>query len=494
MRLRALSLTAAFLAAAASPAPLPLHAQTLSPELERRIAEWYGEATRRSNGLWGIAIGTLDGRVLWSAQPEMALIPASTVKVFTTGFARSRVGGEARKTTRVVGVGRLDEDGTWRGPWSLQMTGDPTLERTAREGPMLQDLALDLARRGVRRLEGPLMITSALGPLEARYPAVWAERYLGKLYAPPISPVVLRENTVSITVRPGRRVGDAPEIAIALPRGIERLVKNSARTVAGRGERLSLLPLAQGGWQLMGTIGVGARPAGFSDVAHDPTDVLEAAWAAALERAGIAWDRARPAQPDAADGAPREVLAAVYSPTFDSVAAEVNSRSLNVGAEMLLLWGAGGQEQAAAELTRHVREVVGPSAVVHLADGSGLSELNRVSPRTQILYLARIAQRPGMESFPLLLPANGMGTLRHLRHGMGSGVAHAKTGTLDGAATLVGYLGRPDGVLVISLMYNGPRTGVARAAQWELFRLLGADGVSLPAALETQMGGPSATR
>ena len=38
-------------------------------------------------------------------------------------------------------------------------------------------------------------------------------------------------------------------------------------------------------------------------------------------------------------------------------------------------------------------------------------------------------------------------------------------------------------------MYNGPRTGAARRAQWELFRILGADGVNLPSALVTQMGG-----
>jgi hypothetical protein len=72
---------------------------------------------------------------------------------------------------------------------------------------------------------------------------------------------------------------------------------------------------------------------------------------------------------------------------------------------------------------------------------------------------------------------------------MGRGVVHAKTGTLDGVATLAGYLGRPDGVLVISLMYNGRRTHAARAAEWELFRLLGAEGVNLSGALETHMGG-----
>jgi hypothetical protein len=74
---------------------------------------------------------------------------------------------------------------------------------------------------------------------------------------------------------------------------------------------------------------------------------------------------------------------------------------------------------------------------------------------------------------------------------MARGVVHAKTGTLDRVATLAGYLGRPDGVLVISLMYNGRRTHAARTAEWELFRLLGAEGVSLSGALDTHMGGTS---
>jgi D-alanyl-D-alanine carboxypeptidase len=76
---------------------------------------------------------------------------------------------------------------------------------------------------------------------------------------------------------------------------------------------------------------------------------------------------------------------------------------------------------------------------------------------------------------------------------MGRGVVHAKTGTLDHVAALAGYLGRTDGVLVVSMMYNGRRIHVARAAEWELFRLLGAEGVDLGGALETQMGGDSTT-
>jgi hypothetical protein len=48
-------------------------------------------------------------------------------------------------------------------------------------------------------------------------------------------------------------------------------------------------------------------------------------------------------------------------------------------------------------------------------------------------------------------------------------------------STVVGYLGRPEGTLLVSLMYNGGRPGAARQAQWKLFRLLGADGVVIPA-------------
>jgi hypothetical protein len=74
---------------------------------------------------------------------------------------------------------------------------------------------------------------------------------------------------------------------------------------------------------------------------------------------------------------------------------------------------------------------------------------------------------------------------------MARGVVHAKTGTLDHVATLAGYLARPDGVLVLSLMYNGRRTGAARAAEWEVFRLLGGESADLSGVLDTHMGGSS---
>jgi D-alanyl-D-alanine carboxypeptidase/D-alanyl-D-alanine-endopeptidase (penicillin-binding protein 4) len=468
---------------------LPVQAQSLAPKELDALEAWYRRtAERTGNGEWGVAVGTMDGRVLWSMSPELALIPASTAKVFTTGFTRTRVGGDGRITTRVVGDGSLEAtSGRWQGSWALDLGGDWTLDRAGRSGPTLRELARRLRARGVRQLEGPLVLTSPTGPATSQYPSVWSADFEGQLYAPPVGPVALHENTISLTYRPGRDTGAPPTLVTAYPDGVERLIRMNATTVSGGGGRLWLTPTADGGWTLNGSIGLYRRPLGFSAVAHDPSRLLAAVWASALERAGIRW--VMPGGPIAQTRQAQSVLAQVESATFDSVAVEVNRRSLNIGAELMLQWAAGSQTAGPALVTDHVRRVVGPSARVSLVDGSGLSELNRISPMTQMLYLARYPQLPGNERFPLLLPANGTGTLRRLRGGMGRGVVHAKTGTLDNVANLAGYLGRPDGVLVISLMFNGRRIGPARTAEWELFRLLGAEGVDLRGALETQMGG-----
>jgi D-alanyl-D-alanine carboxypeptidase/D-alanyl-D-alanine-endopeptidase (penicillin-binding protein 4) len=482
------TLVLAWLLFAAS-ARQPLVGQELTSHQHAAVDAWYRRTAERTpRGMWGIVIARMDGTVLWSMNPDLELIPASTAKVFTTGFARARMGGGARITTRVVGYGGIDSaTGRWQGSWALELGGDPTLDRSGRAGPRLRELARRLRESGIRELEGPLTITSRTGPAYSRFPSVWSPEYEGQLYAPPVGPVALHENTVSITFRPGREVGSPPALVSAYPDGVASMVRIAATTVGGGRKRLSLRSDPDGGWTLLGWIGVDRRTAGISAVAHDPSRLLVSSWAAALDRAGIRWVNS--GGPVGLSWQPAPILAQVESAPIDSVAIEVNRRSLNIGAELMLHYATGNQTAGPALLTQHIRQVVGPAARVRMVDGSGLSVMNRMSPLTQALYLARYPQQPGQQRFPLLLPANGIGTLRRLRGGMSRGVVHAKTGTLDRVATLAGYLARQDGVLVISLMYNGYGIGSARAAEWELFRLLGAQGVDLGGVLETHMGG-----
>ncbi len=260
------------------------------------------------------------------------------------------------------------------------------------------------------------------------------------------------------------------------PSGIADLVDLKARTVAGRRAHLSIRKAPNGRFVVTGTIGLGAKTRWFTLTAHQPRAVVEAIWYRSLQMAGIEWDRkAPPAQP-AFDLARPMVLAQVSSSPFDSIAMEINRRSVNIGAELLLRW-AGASPNPADLLAEHVRQVTGDGTGLRLLDGSGLSHDDRVTPLTFISYLARFPLLPSGRGFPMLLPTNGSGTLRKLAVGMpGPGIVRAKTGTLGDVATVVGYLGRPEGVLLISLMYNGSRVYTRAAGTMEAVPAAGRPG------------------
>lgn len=457
-----------------------MEAQSDRQWLSTRVSEWYEFAARTAPGQWGVAIADQSGQMLWSMNPDYSLMPASAVKLFTTGYARSVLGGAARRSTRVVGAGVIDTvKGEWLGNWALELNGDPSLERAEGSGPTLHDLAAQLASAGVKRLTGPLEVRSADGPATAVYPEVWSRKHAGRLFAPLVGPLTIHENVVWFTVQPGSKVGSRVRLIETAPAGISSLVSVTATTSSGRRSRLRLRPRRGGGWVVSGALGVRAAPRRITTTSTDPKAVLGAAWATALRKTGITWNRTGKAT-EPLDGT-RKVLAEVASPPLDSLASEINRRSLNLGAELLLQW-AGGQTHGPANLTAHVQEVIGRSEGVYLVDGSGLSYEDRVSPSAFVSYLTKFPATAAGQNFPQLLPANGTGTLRRLNSGFpGEGVVRAKTGTLGTASTLVGYLGRPDGTLMVSLMYNGSRPGAARAAQWQLFRVLGANGVVIPA-------------
>jgi len=493
MKLRAsavlLPLALAARAANAGVHPRPAHeGRTIQAQLE----SWFARASRVAPGTWGIAVATLDGQLIWSVDATRPMIPASTVKLFTTGFARSIVGGDARRQTRVRGSGHVDPaTGTWIGSWALELNGDPTLERPTRGGPSLSELAAQLHQAGIRRLIGPFNVVSASGEADAVYPDAWSPKHKGRLFAPLIGELTLNENLLSFAIAPGAAPGKAPFLIAESPSGVGELVDIRARTVLGRTARLRYARAEGGRYVVTGTIGTRARPRWFTSTAPDPRALLEATWARSLRDAGIEWIRASGISAPLASEA-SEVLAQVSSEPFDSIASEVNRRSLNIGAELMLRWAAG-DDHPADRLTAHVQQITGELAGIHLVDGSGLSHDDRASPLTFVSYLARFPLSPAGRGFSGLLPTNGVGTLRKLARGLpGPGVVRAKTGTLGDVATVSGYLGRPDGVLLISLMYNGPRVWSAKQEQWKLFRLLGADGVTIPddsLGIANQLGG-----
>ncbi|MBT8398005.1 MAG: D-alanyl-D-alanine carboxypeptidase, partial [Gemmatimonadetes bacterium] len=111
---------------------------------------------------WGIRIVDPDrGQILYSRHAHLKFVPASNMKVLSTGTALSLLGPEYRYDTEIFGVGTLGESGSvLRGDLLLPATGDPTLSERfypTAEAP-LDSLAQGLWAAGIRTVSGALVV------------------------------------------------------------------------------------------------------------------------------------------------------------------------------------------------------------------------------------------------------------------------------------------------------------------------------------------------
>lgn len=202
----------------------------------------------------------------------------------------------------------------------------------------------------------------------------------------------------------------------------------------------------------------------------DPAGEAAAAFVEALVAAGITVDgEVTPA------AAPAEApeLAAVHSAPLSDLVAYTLQHSENILSEGLgrLVAHEAGEEPSFAGAGVAVRTVLGDLGIdvdgLELADTSGLSSTNRISPRTLVDTLTTIAVQPELGSVARGLPVAGLeGTLStRLDDPPAAGLVAAKTGTLRTVASLSGYVTTDDGRLLAFAVLVGdvPAGGVAGA-------------------------------
>ncbi len=203
----------------------------------------------------------------------------------------------------------------------------------------------------------------------------------------------------------------------------------------------------------------------------DPARFTAGALVAALERAGVTVDG------DVRTGAAPSTatpITGLPSPRVAQLVSVMNRESVNHYAELLYRnaargpqrQGIGSADAAFDQLQRFLRDRVrGDAGGVFATDGSGLSTLDRVTPRAMVQLLRYANDAPWSAAFHASLPVAGESDL--LRHRMrltaAQGNLHAKTGTLNDVVGLAGYVRAVNGeLLAFSLVYNGRELWGAR--------------------------------
>jgi D-alanyl-D-alanine carboxypeptidase/D-alanyl-D-alanine-endopeptidase (penicillin-binding protein 4) len=437
-------------------------------QLATRLSSAIGGTGR--SGTWGVLVVSLtNGDTLFGFNPDRQLLPASTMKLFTSALALDQFGPAGRFETQVLRSGTLRPDGTLDGDLVLRGAGDPTLggRFTDDAGAMpMATLARSVAAAGVRRVSGAL-VGDASGFDDAKVPDGWRRRYLHASYAARVSALSFNENQVIVLVRPsGRRAEVSFRPAVS---GVE--VSNDVKVLTGsRGASIRVRQDSVAGRiKVSGWIGAKSPERDYKLVVENPELFAVGALRAALAAEGVTVDGPiRIATPRD----PLTPVATLPSPTLDRIIEQMNGESNNHYAELLFrnvaraAGAPGSAETANSLLGRFLRDKVraAPDAVF-AADGSGLSTLDRVTPRAMVQLLSYAREASWGQVLEQSLPVAGQTeTLRRrMRRSSATGNLHAKTGTTNDVASLGGYVTASNGEdLVFSVIYNGGNRWRAR--------------------------------
>jgi len=473
-------------AAQATPWPAPLAAALQASGLPADAVSWL---------VWPV-----DAEApRWQHLPTAPRQAASVMKLFTTGAALRSLGPAYTWRTEAGLGGPLQRTGALDGPLYLRGGGDPSLviER-------VQQMLSRWRGAGLRDIRGDLRIDRSAFDLPPHDPAAFDGQVL-KPYNAGADALLLNHGAATLRLLPdAAQPGQVRASLEPALDGVELVNRISPVAKAACGDwrealNLSFSPVP--GWHHGGrnrwrvvvqgpyALGCGEREWPLLWRGDGPDDhsarLLGQAWQDAGGRIdGTVRDGAWPA------GVP--VWQTWTSPPLAAVVRDINKFSNNVMARQLFLTlgmptaatansannsaassspsprpatlasARAATTQLVQEATRTAQGNPCEGEALQLDNGSGLSRNERSTAQCLGQWLWAMWRSPVMPEFVSSLPLNGTdGTTR--RWQAAAGRAHIKTGSLDGVATVAGYVDGDAGqrTIVVGLI-NHPRADAGR--------------------------------
>jgi D-alanyl-D-alanine carboxypeptidase/D-alanyl-D-alanine-endopeptidase (penicillin-binding protein 4) len=447
------------------------------------------EAPEFRNAHWGVLVVDAErGDTLYSRNAGKLFLPASNQKIITGAVALELLGPAYRFRTTFARRGAMRGD-TLVGDLVVVGRGDPTVSDHMRVDAMipLREAADSLRARGVRVIAGRVVAAGDAVP-DAPLGYGWAWDDLDSPYAAGVDELLFNEGFSLVHVQGGRAVGGAVSARTSPAPGVPSVVVAAATSLdtlalpGGRGLTVAADPDRPSSAVLRGQI----RPADTAtvEIAHrsPSTAYISALTQALTQRGVVALGRLTAA---AADSTRADTLFTLLSPPLAEVMPALEKPSQNQIAEVLYKTlglertGVGSADSGRAVVERQLRAWGADSTGFVVRDGSGLSRHDYVSPETIVRVLDAARRASYFELFYDALPVAGVdGTIANRMRGTpAQGNAHAKTGYVDRARSLSGYVTTADGrMLVFSMLANNwttPVRAVERVQDAVVARLAG---------------------
>ena len=416
----------------------------------------------------GIYFFDLDNdSVIYAHNDQKVFIPASNMKIVTTGAALYFLGPDYRFKTHLALCGKV-KGGKLSGDVVIIGGGDPQFS--------LNDLAQfvsTITNLGIKEITGDIIVIDEYFTDE-RLPTGWAWHYLDARYAPEISALSMNHNCVNVRME-ATKIGDYARVSIEPETKYVKLI-NKMKTKTGDDSIIIYRRPEANIIYTEGAIGV-YHTKNIEVAVKDPAMFVGSYFAEILNDSGTKFRgrviRKEDAKFAETDTFKMDIDSVISAPLIDIIK-DINTESVNLNAEILIktlgaCFNSEGSFRSGLQMVKRFLDTCSvDTSMVLLSDGSGLSRHNLISPYDlglvlKYLYCSQIFK----DINKLLLPVPGQGTLEKRFKNFGYEL-RAKTGTLDAVSCLSGYLKIDEANYCFSMMFNNficPRETVEKVQE-----------------------------
>ena len=423
-----------------------------NPFLDSLVAYVHSHAPHAKLGIAVRSVQT--DSIIYSHNGNEWFVPASTMKLLVTAAALQKLPlNYAPKT--VIHLEGIKKQNIFWGVTRIEGKGDPNI--SARYYPealyVLDNLADSLKSKGIDTLRGILDLDTSFfrGP---RKPEEWRKKYFDSWYGAEISPLSFNDNCALFEIKPGAKHGDTAQITVVPDIGYVK-IKNAVKTTGhGSRYRYAMDPVNPE-ISFSGTIGPNVSASTMVLPIRNPPAYFKAAFLKSLGNSGIAYIE------DQAVYRGKAIDSIVYSgPPLKSLMDEINQRSQNLHAEMLLrdLGQYERKEGSTASGILSEKQFLNqaglPVADFKMVDGSGLSPQNALKPNTltKLLTYMKKQEKGDIYFASLAIPGiSGAGKRLNVEF---KDKIRFKTGFIEGVHGLAGYISADNDTLAFALYLN----------------------------------------
>lgn len=443
-----------------------------------------------SEAVMSICARSGDGRTLVDIDGDNMVMPASNMKLISTGAALHALGSDYRFKTSLGHDGKI-VDGVLKGNLYIIGGGDPTLGSKDSIATSLDRTFAQWEKivrdAGIRRIEGMIIGDGRYFEGMPEHPS-WLWSDIGTYYGAGATGLMFYENMQSFTASPGQKVGAPVNIAPSYPETPWMEFRyNCATGDKGTGDQLymyasDLAPVAE----IRGTFGIDRARKRVDCSNKFPEYTCASYFADYLKGRGI------PSEGPAdfrlctdISGTPAAnltMLGSTSSPSLKRIAFETNHASNNLYAETLFRsigkakTGNACYDSSYVALNDVLKELeINVSKGLQIVDGSGLSRQNYVSADFICGFLAAMMESPCFEDYVYSLPSPGShGTLAYNMQNIPAETKariKVKSGSMNGVRCYSGYIipteGCKEDTIIFSIMVNN-----CTAPTWKIRPLL----------------------